>query len=558
MGNHQVIVRNSCIEITNYEKGDCEKLEGYFQVYDLLTHRYNFFGLHFDKENKRLFLPRGIDIWFVKKALDVRDHSVQNNNPYSNFEKEAFLKYKPRDDEQYQALNFMCGITEEYQENLYLPQLSVNLVTGKGKTYCSIATACFFQIKTIIITDSTSLLNQWKNEILYYTNLTEKDIMYINGSEVMNIIAMGKSNKAKAASIFLIPHATIRSYANIYGWDKLNRVFLSLGIGIKIIDEAHKNFENILMIDFYTNVWKTYYVTATPLKSNDSENRIYQLFLKNVPSIDLFDEDKDPHTDYLAIKWNSKPSPKDISRCTNKYGLDRNRYVDYITKNPEFYKMMYIVMDLVLKCKGRVLIYIGTNEAIIRVYEWMLNNYPELGGDIGIFTSIMETREAKLKEREKKIILSTTKSAGVGEHIEGLKMTIVLAEPFKSEVIARQSLGRTRDKDTMYVEIVDMGFKFIKRFYLAKLPVFNKYALSTEDTFIDFYELNARSNRLKEEREEYITNCPIRFVDTRFFNFDVNGYLANNSFNNPPVRNESSNNNSNGIITPIHFIEKEN
>ena len=49
------------------------------------------------------------------------------------------------------------------------------------------------------------------------------------------------------------------------------------------------------------------------------------------------------------------------------------------------------------------------------------------------------------------LYLSTTKSAGLGEHIEHLKMTIVLAEPFKSNVIAQQTLGRTRDKNTVYI-----------------------------------------------------------------------------------------------------------
>ncbi len=107
----------------------------------------------------------------------------------------------------------------------------------------------------------------------------------------------------------------------------------------------------------------------------------------------------------------------------------------------------YIVLDLFLKCKGRGLFYIGTNQAIINVYRWIGENYPQLVGDIGIYTSIMD-KEQKQKEREKKLLLSTTKSAGLGEDIHDLKMTVVLAEPFKSKVLARQSLGRTRDSDT--------------------------------------------------------------------------------------------------------------
>ena len=157
----------------------------------------------------------------------------------------------------------------------------------------------------------------------------------------------------------------------------------------------------------------------------------------------------------------------------------------------------------------------------------------------------METKELKMKERNKKILLSTTKSAGLGEHIEGLKMTIVLAEPFKSEVLARQSLGRTRDKDTVYIELVDMAFQYIKKFYYAKLPVFNKYALSTEDIFIDQYELNRRSERLKEERDKHIAMSPIRFCDPRFF--DYPNYILTGAVNPNRFANKE-------VIVPIRFV----
>ena len=121
------------------------------------------------------------------------------------------------------------------------------------------------------------------------------------------------------------------------------------------------------------------------------------------------------------------------------------------------------------------------------------------------------------REKQKKLILSTTKSAGLGEHIEGLKMTVVVAEPFKSAVIAKQSLGRTRDNNTMYVELVDMGFRQILKYYNAKQPVFNKYALSTSDTLIEQYELEQRAKKIIEQQEEKIARSPIYFCDPRFF-----------------------------------------
>jgi hypothetical protein len=126
---------------------------------------------------------------------------------------------------------------------------------------------------------------------------------------------------------------------------------------MKFIDEAHTNFVNMLMIDFFSNVFKTYYVTATPGRSSRQEDKIYQLSIKNVPGIDLFDENKDPHTDYIAMKYNSHPSALVLSSCRNKYGLDRMKYVDFITQNEYFYQMMRIVMEMFLKCGGRGLFF---------------------------------------------------------------------------------------------------------------------------------------------------------------------------------------------------------
>ena len=46
-----------------------------------------------------------------------------------------------------------------------------------------------------------------------------------------------------------------------------------------------------------------------------------------------------------------------------------------------------------------------------------------------------------------KIILSTTKSCGAASDIKDLRCVINLAEPFRSEVLARQTLGRCRDEN---------------------------------------------------------------------------------------------------------------
>ena len=511
-----IVVKNTCICIENYILGSCPQLERNFMVYNPVTHSSEVLGMYYSSKTSTLYIPKGLDLGVIKRYLNLRECTFVKPDPFLDTGK-INMKFKPRDKEQQEALKFMIGVGE-YENNLYKSQLSVNLNTGKGKTYCSIATISAMHIKSIVITGSNTLLNQWKDNIKEYTTLKDSDIFFISGSNTMNLILSGKSTKAKKAKIFLCTHGTIRSFCDTYGWGKLSEVFNILGIGMKFIDEAHTNFNNMLMIDFFTNVFKSYYVTATPARSSWAENKIYQLSIKNIPDIDLFDEENDPHTDYIAIKYNSHPSAFDINRCKNAYGLDRNRYINYLTNNPYFYKIMRVVMDMYLRCKGRGLFYIGTNDGVLKVYKWICTNYPQLLGQVGIYTSLLD-KEHKLLEKDKKLLLSTTKSAGLGEHIENLKMTVVLAEPFKSEVIARQTLGRTRDKDTLYIELVDLGFRQTRNFYYSKLPVLNKYALSVSDTTIDNYELEKRCQILEEQQQEHIDKSPFVFHDERFFSY---------------------------------------
>lgn len=508
----RILVHPACFEIINYEPGELDRVERTFKVYDPICHKLNDFGMYYDAQKKSLFIGTGYNMWYIQQDLEQRYYkNIQPDEPLPT--KQMMLNTKPRSEQQFEALKFTCCL-DQYEQNKYSSQYHLGLGTGVGKSFVSIATIAFYQLKSAIITASVTLLNQWKNEIIKFTNLTEDDIMFVSGSNHINMLLSGKSKKARESSIFLFTHGSLRSYADQFGWDKIGELFKVLGIGLKFFDEAHSNFENVLMVDFAVNTAKTFYVTATLNRSNSREDRIMQITFDKVPKIDLFDPENDPHTNYVAIKYNSKPTPLDISRCKNAYGLDINKYTDYLTRKKEFYEMMHIVMQMIINSGGISLMYIHTNDGILRVYKWIAVTYPQFLGDIGIFTSLLP-KEEKVLEKKKRLILTTIKSGGLGEHIDHLKYTFVIADPFKSEVLARQSLGRTRDPDTTYVELVDLGFKQINRFYRAKLPVFNKYACSVNDVHIDQYELKRRYENIVRQRIPW-KHVPIELHDERF------------------------------------------
>lgn len=492
--SRRLILKHTSIHVTDYTKGDCETLENYFRLYDPITHSNYYKGIIFDEENHEMILPRGLDIYLLEGLLGVQSEIDYNYNSYDLVEP-IMIKFLPRDDNQKLTLRFILG-EGEYKNNKRKSQLCVNNNTGSGKTYIGSMMIAYNLYKTIVIASTNGILEQWVDRLKYFTDLTDNDICLINGTPVINRLLATGVDRFK---VFLVTHSTINSYARTNGWTAVNDLFSYLKIGLKIIDEYHQNFDNIICIDGYTDVYKSLYLSATPARSNEGEDRIYQYAFKNIPSIELFDENKDPHTDYIAIRYNSRPTPSQVSQCKNQYGLNRIKYISYLVKQEEFQLVLYYVAKICKNCNGKVLIYIGTNSSITYVKEWLCTNFPELTNKIGVYTSIVT--ENKKQMLDKKIILSTTKSCGAAMDIKDLKMTILLAEPFKSPVLARQSLGRTRDDNTTYIEFVDMGFAQTKRYYTQKLPVFEKYAKSCKDTTINHNQLVDIYNRICFDHE---------------------------------------------------------
>lgn len=499
----KIIVKNTCIKITDYEFGSHPDLEKYFLMFNPTNHQYYYQGLFYDTENRTLYLPRGIDVYFVEKIMEQKAIVERNMSDEFDMYDDIMIKTLPRNDVQKEALRFTIG-KEEYRDTATKSQLQLNLYTGKGKTYIAIATSAYLGIKSIIITSQSSWLTQWIDRIKQYTNVTDKEIYNIKGSGCIYRLLTKTPEEIRKIKYFAVTHSTLKSYGDTHGWDKITELFQYLRIGLKFYDEAHQNFDNMMKIDYYTNTYKNYYITATALRSNEFENNIYQLSFKNVLAIDLFDPETDPHTEYLSILYSSKPTPQQISSCKNQYGLDRNKYTNLIVTNDNFYMMLDILFEIIEENVGlyeKCLVYIGTNNAISEVYNWIIENHQEFRNNVGVYTS-MVSEEEKQQALNKRLILSTTKSAGAAVDIDELKMTVVLAEPFKSEVLARQTLGRTRANNTMYIEIVDKSFHQIKRYYNYKKPIFDKYATRCTEVEIGDLELINRHARLESKKEK--------------------------------------------------------
>ena len=500
--SNKVEIRHTGILIHNYHRGDNPYLERYFQTFDKGRHCYTDVAMFIDQSTNTMYIPSGIQFWLIQKHFGCDIFRKVQPDIYQQVN-QIRLKTRPRDSSQEEAIDFCIG-GNKYPQNKSAHQLFLNLNTGKGKTYVMIVTSAYFSVRTAIITSSLEWLKQWEQRILDYTDTQPDEIYLISGKVSITKLQKGYSNLDKI-KYFLISHDTIRSYGENNGWNKVHDLFKWLKIGIKIYDEAHLYASNIFKIDFYTDTWKTYYVTATPMLSDPFRNLIFQRAYSTVPKINLFNEETDAHTDYQAVLYNSHPNALDLSNCQTAYGFNLMWYANYLVSKPIYYKVLWIVLDWVLETisdKGKILIYIGTNYAIQLTSYWIKYTYPQYS--LGIFTSLIPKSE-KAEQLTRKIILSTNKSAGAAMDIKDLEVTIDIDDPVKSPVVVRQKLGRTRDWHTTFFDVVDVGFNQLKYYYESKQKIFRKYANRVLDPiYLNDREIQDRLAILENKSKQYI------------------------------------------------------
>jgi hypothetical protein len=406
----------------------------------------------------------------------------------------------------------MIGL-EEYSNNRNCSQLGLNLNTGVGKTAIAVLTFAFYGLRTIMITSSAAWLDQWREKVLEYTDLMPSNIYTISGTAGIVKLFNGMK-KMDDIKFMLCTHSTLHSYAKRHGWGSIRKLFMDLQIGIKIFDEAHLYYDSTMKIDYASNTLKTYYLTATPMKSDFFENKVYQRSFETVPKISLFDEQNDPHANYLAIKINSHPNAYEREKiASGSYGFSVFNYVTYFQQTETFYKLLHIVLHHCLsemEENDRVMIYFAMNETIMCAYRWLKFHYGTLS--IGLYSSLVP-KEIKPDQLKCKIILTTTKSAQALLDIENLKKLVVFAEPFNSAPITRQVLGRLRNDNTEMIEVIDCGFSRIYDWYRNKLKIYQVYAKEVNEMQFTEQDLNDAVLQIcrveKAEVEERMRSLPL-------------------------------------------------
>lgn len=466
----QIRVYHSHIEVFPYREGDQPVIEKRMSKYDKITHKY--IPVCYYIENNILYLPRGANLLFLEKTFNTTPIMVTNYDNYSKIHNVEML-YEPRDNIQIDAINFLTS-QKGFKKGLSYSQFGLNLDTGDGKTFCTIYAMMYYKMKSIIITHKQKIKEQWIDSILKMSNVDPSRICDIEGSETIDAILQGKIE----ADFYFVNHQTINSYARIHGWQEIRKFFIKIRVGIKVIDEAHKFFENSLMIDFFSNVTKSFYLTATFTRSDPVEVRLYK---KAYSSLYRFGEEtmnyeeKRKHIVFIVIYYQSNISINDQINIRNAHGFSSYKFIDYALneENETILKVLRRILEQTEQLEGKTLVISPKIDSVNYIAQKM-SQYT---------TKIISTVHSKNSEEVNKqaydadIISSTVKSIGEGDDIKGLRVLINL-EPIGSKGLADQLRGRLReyskDDDTFMFYPVDTSIPDCYNMLKRILPVMKK------------------------------------------------------------------------------------
>ena len=470
---YSIRVYNTHVEVYPYELGDVPRIEKMFSKWDDITHQY--IPMAYYIENGVLYLPRGVSMNILVNLFNATPIPVNDSDKAFKMSQKINMNYQPRDKIQEDSIDFLTS-KGNFTKGRFYTQFGLNLDTGVGKTYCMISAIADLCVKTIIITHKSRLRDQWYKEFIDKSDISENKLITIESSEDMKSIMKGE----KEGDVYLVNHQTLSSYARTESWDKLHLFFKKAKIGIKVVDEAHRFFENSLMIDFFTNVERNYYLTATFTRSDPKEIRIFE---KAYSSLYRFGEEtldyggNRKHINLICTMFQSRPTLNTITQIIGgRYGFSVYKYIDWELKLNQSNTMLKVIRKILQKIEnleGRILIIAPKIESLNDITEG-IKDYTNKS--IGIIHS-KRNDEEKQEDMEKDIIIATIKGIGEGDDIKGLRV-LINTEPIGSKIMADQLRGRLRpyskDDDTYLFYLVDVGIHYVYQMFNRHKPVFEK------------------------------------------------------------------------------------
>lgn len=335
------------------------------------------------------------------------------------------------------------------------------LFTGAGKTMASIYSICKLGYPALI--SLGLLIDQWFKSILQFTDISRDDIYVVKGFDTLASLWKGIENGFRP-KILLFSMRTLDlyavkcegAYAELPPYNELIKV---LGIGVKVVDECHLNFNTNVLIDLKSNIKMNIYLSATYQRSSYQGRKIFDMVF---PSELKFGEQfVKKYTTVYTCAYRLSINPRDLGRFRSFKGYNHAKYENYLVHHKtvlEYFvdlvikTCLYKYFDEVKKEGQHCLILVQTQQFACALAEYLTEQRADT---VSVFFAGSRDAYGKEENLDADIIVSTIKSCGVGRDIKNLK-TCINTVSFSSPPQCTQVLGRLRElpnEETIFVDI---------------------------------------------------------------------------------------------------------
>lgn len=310
-------------------------------------------------------------------------------------------------------------INDIHKELLKNDSCMACLYTGWGKTFASLYISHLLGVKTLIIVNKESLLEQWKEQIIKFTGI------------IPGVIQGTKINTDPKICIGMIQSISMKEYINVFK-----------DFGFTIYDETHHYCSKVFSNVFFKIRTKYNLGLTATINRADKLEYVLEWFLGKIAvNIKLLIIEPEIHIynffDYEenTIKFNVNGKINSPASLTN------------ITENKIRTELIIKIIKDMYKHERKILV-LTDRKAHCEYLKELLNNF-----SVGIYYGGMKIEDLK-KSNECRIIIATYQMASEGYDNPELD-TLILASP-KCNV--EQAVGRIlRKKNNNNAVVVDIN-----------------------------------------------------------------------------------------------------
>ena len=351
-------------------------------------------------------------------------------------------------------------------------EMFVNLPTAVGKTILGLAYIASMGIKTIIICFSSKILTQWRDTIKDITHIDQSRVKIVGAGKYISEVIDGDIDVSNI-DVFLTTSVLLSSYGNKHGMLQIQKFFEKCNIGMKIVDEAHRNIGATVKLNSVTSLFKTVYLSADFNRaSRYTRTQFFQIFDK-VPIIRVSSDDmlKLKHLSVVSLGYRSNPSPEDVLRITNSgaYKWSMWDYCKYQFGDRDLADMIVKIIKKISESQAvtefgyyKILVMVSMINHVDILYKILTDEFPERS--IGRYHSDMSDEE-KEDSKCKDVIVSTYSSLSTGTNIVLPKIQHVISTSPVDVVSHNQTAGRCRpieNENSVYWLLHDDSFDYCR------------------------------------------------------------------------------------------------